>query len=179
MRMFIFHTLATAALCAGWSATQAAEPFTANTLRLEEGEASPAASIDVMAWLAGVWGVSGLDSDSEEIWSAPRNGVMMGMYRMLRNGRPVLYEFLTLAEIDGSLVLRFKHFHPDMRGWEDRDEFVAFPLVAVQDGRIYFEGMTFEPRGHEVAVYIVFENHETGSVREEVFRYRRKARMPQ
>ena len=34
-----------------------------------------------------------------------------------------------------------------------------------------------QPKGDEVAVYLAIENHQTGSVREEIFRYRRKARV--
>ena len=96
---------------------------------------------------------------------------------MLQEGRPVFYEFLTLAESDGSLVLRLKHFHPDMRGWEERDEIVSFPLVAVQDDRLYFEGITFEPRDDAVTIYLAIESREAGTVREEMFRYRRQHGM--
>lgn len=172
--------LATAAavLCAGWNVLQAAEQFTANTLRLEAGEASPPATIDQMAWLAGTWSGSGFGGVNEEIWSAPRHGTMMGMYRMLKDGQPMVYELLTLGETDaGSLVLRLKHFHPDMRGWEERDESLAWPLVAVRDGRLYFEGITFEPEGDEVTIYLATENRQEGSVHEEVLKYRRDAQL--
>lgn len=173
MREWVVGFLA-AALCAGWSDAPAAEPFTANTLKLSKDEVPPAATIDAMAWLAGTWRGSGLGGENEEIWSTPRHGGMMGMYRMLQDGRPVFYEFLTLAERDGSLALRLKHFHPDMRGWEERNEFLTFPLVAMENGRIYFEGITFEPRGDDVTVWLAIEDREAGSAREEVFRYRRQ-----
>jgi len=65
--------------------------------------------------------------------------------------------------------------HPDLRGWEERDESLAFPLVALRDGRIWFEGLTFEPRGDELTIYLAIRNRETGSLREETFRYRRHA----
>jgi hypothetical protein len=177
MRKLMRSLLVLLALFTGWSAAQAPETLTANTLKLAEGAAPPPATIDDMAWLAGVWGGEGLGGDNEEIWSAPRNGVMMGMYRMLKDGEPVFYELLTLSEVDGSLELRLKHFHPDLRGWEERDESLAFPLVAMRDGRICFEGMTFEPRGDEVTVYLAIEDRKSGAVREETFSYRRKARV--
>lgn len=177
MRKLMTSSLVALALCASAGGGHAAETLTANTLRLAEGEASPPATIEAMAWLAGVWGGSGLGGDNEEIWSAPRHGVMLGMYRMLRDGAPVFYELLTLSEVDGSLELRLRHFHPDLRGWEERDESLAFPLVAVRDGRIWFEGMTFEPRGDEVTVWLAIEDRESGSVREETFSYRRKAQV--
>jgi hypothetical protein len=38
--------------------------------------------------------------------SAPAGGVMMGMYRLVIDGKPSFYEFLHLAEDQGSLVLK-------------------------------------------------------------------------
>src|SRR5687768_11650964 len=55
---------------------------------------SPAATLSVMAWLRGAWEGEGLGGVSEEIWSEPRGGVMMGMYRSLKQDQPVFYEFL-------------------------------------------------------------------------------------
>ena len=68
---------------------------------------------------------------------------MMGMYRMIKDGKPVFYELLLITEENGSLAIKLKHFHADLRGWEERDASVRFPLVAKRDGRIYFDGMTF------------------------------------
>ncbi|MGH8178779.1 MAG: DUF6265 family protein [Steroidobacter sp.] len=158
------------------SGVDAAEQLTTNTLKFERGEAPPRASIEDMAWLSGTWTGSGLGEDNEEIWSAPRHGVMMGMYRMIKEDGPVFYELLTLSETNGSLELRLKHFHADLRGWEERDQSLAFPLLARRGERFYFDGITFEPKGDEVTVYLAIEDRKSGSVREEVFRYKRGVR---
>jgi hypothetical protein len=150
----------------------AAQPWTANTLRLAEGEKSPPATIADMGWYEGRWTGSGLGGYNEEIWSPPRDGMMMGMYRMLKDGKPVFYEFLIITEEHGSLVIKLKHFHPDLRGWEERDASVKFPLVVKKSRRMYFEGMTFERvTDDSVKVYLVIENRKDGSVREETFEY--------
>ena len=155
--------------------TSAAEPMTPNTLRLAQGEPSPAATIDDMAWYAGTWRGAGLGGNNEEIWSPPMNGSMMGMYRLFGGDGAVFYEFLTIVEERGSLTLRLKHFHPDLRGWEDRDEQVRMPLVAKREGRIYFDGLTFEPQADgSVTIYLAIESRK-GAVREEVFKYQRFA----
>jgi hypothetical protein len=50
---------------------------------------------------------------------------------------------------------------------------VRFPLIAKRDGRIYFDGMTFERIGADrVKVYLATE-HKDGKVREETFEYSR------
>jgi len=153
---------------------ESAEKLTSNTLKLSKGEASPAATIADMAWYSGHWTGQGLGGFNEEIWSAPKGGVMLGMYRMLRDDKAAFYELLTIVEEAGSIAIRLKHFHPDMRGWEERDQVITFPLVAKRDARIYFDGMTFERRGdNAVEVYLAIENRKDNSVREEVFTYTR------
>ncbi len=155
------------------SNTQAEEAMTANTLRLSPDQKSPAATIADMEWYAGRWTGSGLGGLNEEVWSPPREGTMMGMYRMIKDGKPVFYELLLITEENGSLAIKLKHFHPDLRGWEERDASVRFPLVAKRDGRIYFDGMTFERIGADrVKVYLAIE-HKDGKVREETFEYSR------
>ena len=155
------------------SNTQAEEAMTANTLRLSPDQKSPAATIADMEWYAGRWTGTGLGGSNEEIWSPPRDGTMMGMYRMIKDGKPIFYELLLITEDSGSLAIKLRHFHPDLRGWEERDVSLRFPLVAKRDGRIYFDGMTFERVGTDrVKVYLAIE-HKDGSVREETFEYAR------
>jgi hypothetical protein len=61
-----------------------------------------------------------------------------------------------------------------LRGWEDRDVSLRFPLVAKRDRRLYFDGMTFERVGNDrVKIYLAIENKKDGSVREEIFEYTR------
>jgi hypothetical protein len=88
---------------------QAEEKLTANTLTLAAGQKPAPARIEDMAWYAGQWCGSGLGGLNEEIWSTPRAGVMMGMYRLIKDGKPVFYELLTMLEEKGTLVIRLKH----------------------------------------------------------------------
>ena len=155
------------------SNSRAEEAITANTLRLSPDQKSPAATIADMEWYAGRWTGAGLGGLNEEVWSPPRDGTMMGMYRMIKDGKPVFYELLLITEENGSLAIKLKHFHADLRGWEERDASVRFPLVAKRDGRIYFDGMTFERIGADrVKVYLAVE-HKDGKVQEETFEYSR------
>ncbi len=111
---------------------------------LSDGAASPSAVIEDLAWLEGHWQGSGLGGISEEIISPASGGQMIGMFRQsTASGDLQFYEFYHFAEQDGSLILRIKHFNPDMTGWETKDERVEFPLVAVDEGAVYFDGLTF------------------------------------
>ncbi len=160
--------------CLFSDASLAAEVMTPNTSRLAPGESSPRAAIEVMAWIAGTWRGAAAGAESEETWSMPNAGTMLGMYRMTRDAKPVFYELLALTEESGSLVLRLKHFHADLTGWEERADSVTMPLVAVREDRFYFEGLTFEPQADDgLTIYVAIENQTTGNIREEVFRPKR------
>jgi len=148
------------------------ERQTEHTVKLAPGQKSPPATIADMAWLAGQWTGPAFGGLSEEIWSAPRDGVMMGMYRLVRDGQPVFYELLTIVEHEGSLLIRLKHFNPDLTGWEEKDRTVDFPLVAKAPGLIQFAGMTFEPGGDRLTVHLAI-GEKDGSIREQAFRYTR------
>jgi hypothetical protein len=156
------------------SGISAQERMTENTLKLGKGQASPPATLADMAWLAGHWTGDGLGGRSEEIWSPPDAGAMMGMYRHVKDGKPVFYELLTLVEERGSLVLRLKHFNPDLSGWEEKGDSVSFAFVGKRDGVLHFEGMAWKRNGEdEVTVYLAIQNKKDGSVREAEFRYTR------
>jgi len=59
------------------------------------------ATLKQVGWLAGTWvGVSG----SEERWTPPTGGSMIGVSRTLRNGAMTAFEFLCIAERGGGLV---------------------------------------------------------------------------
>jgi Domain of unknown function (DUF6265) len=152
----------------------AQEKLTERTFRLKAGTPSPSATIKDMAWLAGHWVGEALGGVSEEIWSEPGAGAMMGMYRLIRNGKPVFYELLTIVEENGSLLLRLKHFNPNLTGWEEKLKTIDFPLVAKADGAIHFEGMSFHPQGTDALIVYLAINQKDGTVREEAFPYKRK-----
>jgi hypothetical protein len=157
------------------SPVAAQHALTPNTLRLAPGQSSPPATIADMAWLTGHWLGEGLGGHFEEVWTAPKKGVMLGLYRGLKDDAPVFYEILTISEVSGSLEVRLRHFNPDLKGWEEKDQTVAMPFVARRDGLLHFDGMAFKPEGPDaVTVYLAIEDRKTGKPpREVVFQYRR------
>ena len=92
------------------------------------------------SWLVGHWKGDGFGGVSEEVWTAPADGTMMGMYRHLMDRKLNFYEFLLLDQ-EG---MKLKHFHPDLKGWETKDEYVTFPLVEFSKDKLVFKGLIFE-----------------------------------
>jgi hypothetical protein len=110
----------------------------------------------------------------DEVWSDPAGGAMVGYFRLVRDGKPVFYEILTIMESEGSVEMRLKHVNPDMTGWEEKNAFVTFRLVKHDATGAYFSGLTFRRISDtEMVAYISLRNRADGTVREEKLVYRR------
>lgn len=144
-----------------------------NVLSLDPDRASPQATIGDVAWIAGHWVGEAFGGIGEEIWSRPAGGAMMGMYRIVKDGAVGFYEFLTISEVDSSLVLRLKHFHTDLKGWEEKDDMVTFPLVKLEDGQAYFDGITFRKLDSDKLQIFLAQRTKDGSIHELEFLYDR------
>lgn len=134
------------------------------------------ASIEQAAWLAGHWEGEGLAGWNETLWSPPAAGTMMGVFRHIRDGRVVFYEFLTVAPEGGTLVLSIKHFDPDMRGWEEPTRSVRFPLLRASRDTLHFDGLTYRRVGPDRREVTVMLGPDPDDLRPEVFHYRRVRR---
>lgn len=162
------------ALMAALTVGQATAARTANTVRLVEGASMPAAKIADAAWLAGNWTGEGLGGAVDEVWSAPGGNAMVGHFRLVRDGKPIFYEIMTILEQGGSLELRLKHVNPDMTGWEEKNDCVTFRLAKIERDALYFEGLTFRRVNPDlVEGYLALRDRATNTVREEKFIYRR------
>lgn len=147
---------------------------TTNTLKLDEGKSGEKATIQDMIRLNGTWHGTGLGGTVEEIYSAPQDGVIMGSFRFFDKGKTVFYEFITVAEDKGTLIVKLKHFNPDLSGWEEKDKTVDFKFVKKDKNRMYFEGQTFEFIGKTALNIYVAIKQKDGQILEEIFRYKRK-----
>ena len=100
--------------------------------------------LENIKWLSGNWKGEAMGGMAEENWSEPHGDSMMASFKLVRDGKVVFYEIEIIREIENSLVLQLKHFNNDMKGWEEKDETIDFPLKAIYPNKVVFEGMTFE-----------------------------------
>lgn len=89
------------------------------------------AKIADVSWIQGRWGTQFGDNELEEIWSPPAGDCMMASFRWLKGDKIWMYELLTMVEEESTLVLRFKHFSPELHGWEEKDEALTLTLAAL------------------------------------------------
>ena len=100
-------------------------------------------------------------------------GAMMGMFRLIKDDKVVFYEFFRLAEEGETLVLRLKHFHPDLKGWEEKDSTVDFPLLKISANELVFDGMIFRRNGRDSIAVTVSIGNKDGTKRDVEFNYKR------
>ena len=88
-------------------------------------------SVDRLGWLAGEWVSESNDRWTEEQWSAPRGGLMLGIGRSGKSDRAMGFEFMRIAaEADGSVIFW---------GAPGGQRPVPFRLVEQDDGHAVFE----------------------------------------
>lgn len=100
-----------------------------------------AARIAAVAFMAGHW-VGDVDGSlSEEIWTAPAGGSMLGMWRLVAGGQARVLELLALSEeADGGLTLRLRHFDARLVAREDKERPIELRLRRLSEGEAGFEG---------------------------------------
>ena len=142
------------------------------TLSFNESTGSPKATIEDVAWIAGYWRGEAMGGFTEEIWSRPFGGSMTASFKHVVNNKVNFYELETISEINGSLILKIKHFDATLVGWEEKDEYVEFKLVKLTDDTVYFDGLTFEKiADDEMNVWVVVD--DDGNRQEVKFNYKR------
>ena len=141
--------------------TMAQSKNTPNTLALDDPDTRPEAKIEDVAWMAGNWKGEAFGGLSEEVWSPPNGNAMMGMYKSVKGDNVVFYELIIIVEESNSLVLKLKHFNADLTGWEEKDEFLSFPLVKLTPTEAYFAGQTYRKLDdNRVQVFVAIRQGE-------------------
>jgi Domain of unknown function (DUF6265) len=90
-----------------------------------------------LEWLAGSWEGDDGGTWNEEVWAAPRGGLMVAYHRDTRDERAAGFEFLRIEETSGGLVYR-----PLPNGRAGTD----FKLVEGGPERVVFESALEFPR---------------------------------
>ena len=96
---------------------------------------SPPATLADFAWLAGSWQgeLNGLQVDQH--YMAPKNGLMLGDFRMTDKEKTLFVEVFTFLEEKDGLELYVRHFSPELGiGQDERDRPLLLKLARL-DGK--------------------------------------------
>lgn len=144
----------------------------------QNADAQDSGTIEDFAFLVGYWEGTGFGGVSEEIWMPARDDRMFGIFKQSSESGLEFTEFLEITRDknqDGNFVLRLRHFSEDFTAWEDKDEYVAFPLQSVTENRIEFEGLAYKLSSPDELEITLTIQHSDGSRSVEKFNLRRKA----
>lgn len=151
----------------------ALEPRSEHTFTLSEGENPPEVTLDAFHLLVGSWTGTIFGEKFEEVWNPPSSGSMMGMFKIHDDEQVNFYELQLITDDGEGLALLVKHFSPPFDSWEDKDEYVRFPFIGLEENAIHFEGISFYPQDADnMLAYILLRFGD--EVREELITYQRQ-----
>lgn len=162
-------------------AAASAGPLAAQHTRVAAADhVPPPATIAEAAWLTGDWVGVGIDgAEAAESWLPASGGTMAGIFLQEKPDGTILFtEHMYLSEEGGSLMLKLKHFNPDLTGWEEKDGMVRFRFLSAEPCGIYFSALTYRCEGQDGLLVAVRMKSEGAKVEELVFRFRRRTATP-
>jgi hypothetical protein len=96
-------------------------------------------SLNDIAFIQGHWKATNPDRTIEGYWM-PRDGNnMLGMMRMMKDGKSTLYEILAYEETPQGLISLVKHFQPGLIGVEEKEKQDRYQFLEASAGRAVFE----------------------------------------
>jgi hypothetical protein len=84
-------------------------------------QSAPGPKLSDFAWLEGRWRGDWGPRVAEQVWTAPKAGMMLGDFRLIENDKVLVVEFFTLVEKPGGINFYFRHFTPELVPWEKSD----------------------------------------------------------
>jgi hypothetical protein len=160
-------------LCLAGVDAEAQSKRTEHTYTLDDRDRRPVATLEDVGWLVGSWVGTAFDQRFEAVWNPRSAGSMVGLFKVYDDGGKVgFYELLLLIEEEDSLALRVKHFTPEFIAWEDKEDYVSFPLVRIEEDAIHFSGLSFYRIDKDTFDGYIAMRNDAG-IREEKLAYRR------
>ena len=102
--------------------------------------ASRAGSPATMQFIEGHWKATQPDGLTVEgTWLAPEGDNMVGMMRMMKDGKVTMYEILAYENSDEGLVSLVKHFKPGLIGLEEKDKYDRYNFLEAGKDRVLYQ----------------------------------------
>lgn len=130
-----------------------------------------------LSFITGLWRAEFGGGLGEEHWSTAAGDSMVGTFRFVKDDSAHFYEFMLIEETPKGLVLRLKHFNPELIGWEDKAQVHNYPLIEFHKGLAVFEKVDKKSRltFHRTAkdsLLVTLEQTHDGKQESEEFRFK-------
>lgn len=107
------------------------------------------------AWLCGDWTGSGFGGNVQELWLPAEGNAMVGVFRLMQNDAVNFYELMTIEQLPEGAVMRLKHFHADLKGWEAKDEVLTWPAEILGEHSVRFGPVDYTLTGPNTMAVVV------------------------
>lgn len=92
-----------------------------------------------ISFIQGHWKATNDGRAVEGTWLAPDGDNMVGMMRMMKNGKASMYEILAYEQNAQGLISLVKHFNPGLIGVEEKDKQDRYKFVEASKDRAIFQ----------------------------------------
>jgi hypothetical protein len=79
---------------------------------------SPKATLADFAWIAGRWQGAWGQRVAQQVWTAPKAGVMLGVFQLAENDKTLVLELFTVVDESDGIKFHLRHFTPSLVAWE-------------------------------------------------------------
>jgi hypothetical protein len=114
-----------------------------------------------LTFLSGHWVDSTGNRVAEEVWMPLSGDAMVGVRRVVSDGKLVVVELLSIREEAGGPVLRLRRFNGDLAAREEKGAPVSLPLVERTERYVRFSGTEPGAPGEVTVTYKL----ETGTLK--------------
>jgi hypothetical protein len=101
--------------------------------------ASKGGALADISFIQGHWKATNDGRAVEATWLAPDGDNMVGMMRMMKNGKASMYEILAYEQNPQGLISLVKHFNPGLIGVEEKDKQDRYKFVEASKERAIFQ----------------------------------------
>jgi Domain of unknown function (DUF6265) len=99
---------------------------------------APTTKLADFAWLEGRWRGDWGPRVAEQVWMAPKAGLMLGVFRLIEGDKPLVIELFSMVQTPDGINFYFRHFTPELVPWE-KSEATVLNLTNVDGRKIDFE----------------------------------------
>lgn len=99
---------------------------------------APSTKLADLGWLEGRWRGDWGPRVAEQVWMAPKAGLMLGVFRLIEGDKPLVIELFSMVQEPDGINFYFRHFTPELVPWE-KSEATVLNLTNVDGRKIDFE----------------------------------------
>jgi hypothetical protein len=109
------------------------------TIYIIDAKAQNSGTLSDMEFISGQWEATRNGNLVEAFWTEPEGDNMVGVVRIMDDGKARLYEIFAIEMTDSGLEVKVKHFRPGLIGVEEKDEFDHYTFLESSNGQALFQ----------------------------------------